>query len=187
MDLMKHEHMAHTAMQTNDFDLRVESWEKFLPFYFAFNKVNYARYGSYYYTLKNMETLYPGLKDMLEKLGLSVQAQDRYQIRTALEQRGEQIINGDAKKSGGITVFFRSISSILKWCLNKSEQATNTKALDDLARLGKNNTSYTLLRPSQILKSDSLAGKVQAVLEIEYLNHFDTALDQSKLYNLSSG
>ena len=84
MDLMKHEHMAHAAMQTNDFDLRVESWEKFLPFYFAFNKVNYARYGSYYYTLKNMETLYPGLKDMLEKLGLSVQAQDRYQISTAL-------------------------------------------------------------------------------------------------------
>ena len=75
----------------------------------------------------------------------------------------------------------------MKWCLNKSEQATNTKALDDLARLGKNNTSYTLLRPSQILKSDSLAGKVQAVLETEYLNHFDTALDQSKLYNLSSG
>ena len=31
-----------------------------------------------------METLYPGLKDMLEKLGLFDQAQSRYQIRTAL-------------------------------------------------------------------------------------------------------
>ena len=33
----------------------------------------------------------------------------------------------------------------------------------------------------------SLVAKVQAVLENEYLNPFKTALDQSKLYNLSSG
>ena len=43
------------------------------------------------------------------------------------------------------------------------------------------------LRTSQILKSSSLVGKVQGVLENKYLNPFDTALDQSKLYNLSSG
>ena len=43
------------------------------------------------------------------------------------------------------------------------------------------------LRTSQILKSESLVGKVQAVLENKYLNPFHTALDQRKLYNLSSG
>ena len=43
------------------------------------------------------------------------------------------------------------------------------------------------MRPSQILKSESLVGKVQAVFENEYLNPFDTALDQGKLHNLSSG
>ena len=40
-----------------------------------------------------METLHPGLKDILEKTGLSVQAQDHYPIRTVLEQRGEKTIN----------------------------------------------------------------------------------------------
>ena len=85
------------------------------------------------------------------------------------------------------SAFSRNSCSILKWYLNISEQATNTKALDDLAGLGKNNTSYEPLRPSQILKSESLVAKVQAVLENEYLNTFKTALDQSKLYNLSSG
>ena len=188
MDLMKYQHMPYTAVQTNDFNLRVESWEKFLPFHFAFNMVKYARYGSYYvHTLKNMETLHPGLKDMFEKTGLYVQAQDCYPVRTALDQRGEQTINRDAKTSGGIKAFSRNSSSVLKWYLNRSEQATNTKALDDLAGLGKDNTPYKPLRPSQILKSESLVGKVQAALENEYLNPFDTALDQSKLYNLSSG
>ena len=77
-----------------------------LPFYLAFKIVNYARFGSYYVqTLKNMETLCPGLKDMIEKTGLSVQAQDRYPILTALDQRGEQTIFRDVKTSGGIKAF----------------------------------------------------------------------------------
>ena len=114
MDLMKYQHIAHTTVQTNSFDLRVESWEKFLPFYFAFSMVNYARYGSYYvHTLKNMETLHPGLKDMLEKTGLSVQEQDLYPIRTALDQRGEQTINRDAKTSVCIKALSTNSSSVL--------------------------------------------------------------------------
>ena len=188
MDLMKCQYMEHTAVETTGSDLHLEAWEKSLTFYFAFNMVNYARYGSYYvHTLKDMETLHPGFKEMLEKTGLSVQAQDCHPIRTALDQRGEQTINRDTKNSGGIKAFSTNSSSVWKWCLNRFEQATNTKALDDFAGLGKNNTSYKPLRLSQILKSESLVGKVQAVLENEYLNPFDTALDQGKLYNLSSG
>lgn len=49
-----------------------------------------------------------------------------------------------------------------------------------------NDASYKPLRPSQILTSDSLVGKVLAILENEYLNSLDTTLEQSKLYNLSS-
>ena len=188
IDLMKFQHMAHTAVQTNDFDLRVESWEKFLPSYFAFNMFNYARYGSYYvHMLKHMDNIYPGLKGMLEKTGLSVQAQDRYPIHTALDQRGEQTINRDAKTTGGIKAFSTNSSSVLKWCLNRSELATNTNALNDLAALWKNNATYKPLRPSQILKSEVLIGKVQTVLEKEYLNPFDAALEKGNLYNLSSG
>ena len=98
LDLMKYQHMAHTAVQTNNFDMRTLSWEKFLPFYFALNMVNYARYGSYYVeVLKNMEENYPGLRNMLKNTGLSVQAQNRYPLRTAIDQRGEQTINRDAK------------------------------------------------------------------------------------------
>ena len=163
---MKYQHMTHTAVQSNDFDLRVGSWGKFLPFCFAFNMVNYARCGSYYVqTLKNMETLHPGLKDMLEKTGLSVQAQDRYPMHTLLDQQGEQTINRDAKTSGGIKAFSKNSSTVLKWCLNRSEQGTNTKALDNLGGPGKNNTSGKPLRPSQILKPNSFVEKVQAVLE----------------------
>ena len=128
--------------------------------------VNYARYESYYvHTLKNMEILQPGLKYMLEKTGLPVQVQGHYPICAALDQQREQTINRGAETSGGIKAISTNSSLVMKWCLNRSEQETNTKALDDLAGLGKNNTSYKPLRPSQILKPESLVGKVQAALE----------------------
>ena len=50
----------------------------------------------------NMEQFYPGLKDLISKEGLSVQGQEKYPLRTAIDQRGEQTINRDAKTSGKI-------------------------------------------------------------------------------------
>ena len=61
--LMKVQHMARTAIKENDFNMRINSWEVLLPYYFALNMFNYARYGSFYLeTLKNIEYNYPGLK-----------------------------------------------------------------------------------------------------------------------------
>ena len=48
-------------------------------------------------------------------------------------QRGEQTINRDAKTLGGIKSFAADSSAILKWTLNRAEQAENTKALLDFA------------------------------------------------------
>ena len=75
--------------------------------YFSLNKVNYARYGSFYvHTLVNMDNLYPGLKELIQENGLSVQAQDSYPLRTSVDQRGEQTINRHAKTSGKNLLLF---------------------------------------------------------------------------------
>ena len=85
---------------------------------------NYARYASYYiYEMDHIDELYPGLKDILSSLGLSIQAQDRYPNRTAIDMRGEQTINRHGKSAGGITHFASSSSSVLKWCLNRYEDS----------------------------------------------------------------
>ena len=53
-----------------------------------------------YYILKQIESKYPGLKELLLPCGLSVQAQETHPVRTAIDQRGKQTINRDAKTSG---------------------------------------------------------------------------------------
>jgi hypothetical protein len=101
LDLMQLQHYIHTAVQENNFDLRLYCWETALTYFFAFNKMNYGRYGSYYVQiLKHIDLMFPGLKDLLLKGGIGVQAQVNHPLRTAVDQRGEQTINRDAKTTG---------------------------------------------------------------------------------------
>ena len=49
-----------------------------------------------FHQLHHLETLYPGMKPLLEGKGISVQAQNSHSVKT-IHQRGEQTINIDAK------------------------------------------------------------------------------------------
>ena len=90
--------MAHSTVQEKDIEKLAFDWFSFLPFYFVLDKQNYAWYGIFYVTLLlNMETTYPGLKTLLDEKGISVQAQDRYPVKTSVDKWGEQTINKDAK------------------------------------------------------------------------------------------
>ena len=51
--------------------------------------------------LEFIELQYPCCKELLLSAGLSVQAQDHYPHRTAIDQRREQSINMDVKAAGG--------------------------------------------------------------------------------------
>ena len=66
-------------------------------------------------------------------VGLRVQVRVIYPERRAIDQRGEQTINRDAKTLGGTKSFAADSSAILKWTLSRAEQAENTKALLDFA------------------------------------------------------
>ena len=118
----------------DDFDYRHAAWKSFLLMYPAINKTWYHRYGTNYAgILDNIDQLYPGLKQLLNKQGVSIQSQDRYPLRTAIDQRGEQTINRDAKTAGGITNIANDENSVLKWTLNRSEEAKNTSELLKMA------------------------------------------------------
>ena len=76
---------------------------------------------------------------------------------------------------------------MLKWTLNRSEQAANTGALLNLCGISINADAYKPCRPSQILLSEKLVSNVVEVLTDEYINPFDPSIEKDHLYNLSSG
>ena len=78
LDMMEQQHCLHAGIWENSFETRMNAWEYLLPFYFVMNKLNYARYGSYYlYEMKNKE------------VPVSTQGQNWYNIRTPIDLRGE--------------------------------------------------------------------------------------------------
>lgn len=56
---------------------------------------------------------------------MSVQAQESFHIRVTIYQTEEQMINIDAKTSGGLKSFCVDSSAILKWTLNRKLQSTS--------------------------------------------------------------
>ena len=74
--------MLHTAVQHNDFELRLESIKRSLSLFFFCNMQNFARPGSFYTELlSSLEANDSGLKDRFSKTGYSIHAQDRYPHR----------------------------------------------------------------------------------------------------------
>ena len=137
--------------------------------------------------LESIEFQYPGCKELLLSAGLSVQAQDHYPNRTAIDQRGEESINRDAKTAGRINKFYSSESSILKWTLNRPHQSANTSELKSMTGINQQNFVYKSLRPNEIIKSEKKVRRIVKVLQEEYISPFSGELDKSQLYNLSSG
>ena len=80
-----------------------------------------------------------------------------------------------------------SSASVLKWCLNRSEQAENTRALKELCGISTNPELYKPCRPSQIIKSNELVNNVVHVLTNHYINPFGQDLDKDQLVNVSLG
>ena len=102
LDLIIEIHLLHYSVQSNNFYLRLHGWKKLLPLMFSLNRQNYSRYGSCYVnTLENLESTHPGCRELIQDKGLSVQGQEKYLCRTAIDQHGEQTINRDAKNVWG--------------------------------------------------------------------------------------
>ena len=135
--------------------------------------------------MKCIDHLYPSLKQILENNCMSIQAQDRYAILTAIDQRGEQTLNKDAKTTGGVRGFAANEASVLKRTLNRSKQVDNTKEFLGICGLNASSQHYKPQWPAQILLSEDLVSQIVTVLQNEYINPFD--INKSNLLNLSFG
>ena len=118
---------------------------------------------------------------------MSVQAQDRHAVHTSIDQHGEQTIHRETETSDGIRAFESNNAAVLKWCLNRSEQAYNTKTFLDKCGLNTSTEMYKPCRPLQIQFSESIVSNIIKTLTEEYINPFEVNIDVTKLFNLSSG
>ena len=93
----------------------------------------------------------------------------------------EQTINREAKNSGGIKSFGANSASILKMCLNRCEQAKNTKTLSDMCGINTDAEMYKPCRPSQIIRSNKMVNDIIQVFTNQFSNSFSKDVGENKL------
>ena len=87
----------------------------------------------------------------------------------------------------GTKSFATNENTVLKWCLNRTEQSKNTTALKVTCGLGMDPAMYKPMRPSQIIKSERDVQKILRVLIEDYINPFGLDVENKYLVCLSSG
>ena len=68
---------------------------------------------------------------------------------------------------GGIKYFANNRNAILKWCLNRAEQAKNTGKMKEKDGLKSHAKEYKPLRLSQIRKSEKHVESIMNILETD--------------------
>ena len=90
----------HYAIKSNNHDLRLAVWEKWIPFCFATNHLHYARYGTYCTNfLQHIDETHPGAKEEMIRCGISVR-RNTLGIGQAIDLAGEQTYMKSAKTAG---------------------------------------------------------------------------------------
>ena len=128
--------------------------------------------------MKNREDIYPDWR-----FPVSVQGQNRYNIRTPIHQHGEQTLSKQARTDGKIKSFSANTNAVS----NRSYQAKNLGYLHKMCNLPNKLNFYKQIRPSHILGSGDMVFKVINTFKNHHINPFDPFLGKKTLCNLSPG
>lgn len=158
-----------------------------LPWFFALDKVNYARYLSIYY--KEMVALpdtHPSTHKQLLSGKFYVQRQANYGFSSVpCDQAIEPTINKEAKSKAGWRGFSLKRNAVCRWIMSSHSRGRMTEQCATLAGESKEEkSSRKELKSSEVKKHEDKVAAIKAYLG-EHINPFD--VECPSLINISSG
>ena len=115
------------ATKENDLRLHIACLHEICPMFFSQGKHNYARYTAMHlHALLNLPTTHPGVAEVLEKNGLSVNRSEVPNSRNAIDITIEQTYNPHASGHGpGVIGFSRNFSAYHRWSTTRHARASH--------------------------------------------------------------
>lgn len=174
------------ATREGNWYLHLSAILSMMPWYFAYDRVNYSRYlPAYWMEMMNLEDTHPSVHNEFVRGKFVVQRQQTYGFAlTACDQVIEQTFNRDSKTKGGLTGITLNKSAVHRWILSQHHRASISSQCDVLA--GKESISRTRkeLDESRI-KQDALAVKNVIDTLSSFINPFSQ--QHEELLNIVSG
>ena len=117
------------AQRDGLWDLHLYAFKRMLPFFFRYDHIHYARWGTVY--LAEMSALPPEILLEFQKGNFVVKRSDRRFNQVSADQSTEWL-NATGKKSGGLVSITRIATSLSRWTLSynlRTVIASQTKAM----------------------------------------------------------
>lgn len=175
------------ATRESRWDLHVAVVRLMMPWFFAYDRTNYARYlPAYWLEMIDLQTSHPAIfQEMTQQGAWTVQRQTNSSFSSiACDQAIEETLNRDCKTPGGIKGITLHRGAVQRWILAQPERASITRACEAISGyIEVERTSKEFDRP-RITRLENAVTSVISTVE-SMVNPFDSG--SANLVALSSG
>ena len=176
------------ATRTGNWNLHLATLKAFLPWFFAYDRLNYARYASVYYCeMVRLERTHPEAYGAFQEGDFVVQRlQGSKFAQVAVDQTIEQTVNRDSKTSGGIVGFSTKPGATLRWVLTAHDRAALTNVCrQEAGMIDDTSPAHKETKKARLQKDEADVQCLASTLE-NWCNPFSASSD-GELVCLSSG
>lgn len=134
-----------------------------MPWFFAYDHINYARYGTVYWCiLRGLPTTHPDAEAALSAGEFSVQHSDMAFAQVAVDHAIEQTVNRDSKTPGGIIGMSTNVSATQRWLITAHDRAAMTSHCCDLAGIVKDKAApHKEAMPNRLKRDETMCRALQ--------------------------
>ncbi|KAK3735047.1 hypothetical protein QZH41_001743 [Actinostola sp. cb2023] len=175
------------ASREGHWELHLSAVKQMIPWCFAYNNLNYARYMSAYLSeMSHLKETHPEVCEYLKSGGFSVQIGTKNPFgRIPTDQACEETVNKDTQTAGGTKGFSLKAGAVSKYYLVAEYRSIFLKQLKDMLDLTKSNSEHSDLQSARISRDEADVRSLLAMLEEHWINPISN--EQQDIVCLSTG
>ncbi|XP_066920335.1 uncharacterized protein [Clytia hemisphaerica] len=172
------------SIKLGDWNLHLETTKKMIPWFFAYDRPNYSRFFTYYWSdMVQLPTSHPNIYEEFKNGNFAVQRTCGKFNKVPSDQAIEQTINRDQKCHGGIKGYSTSPGTIQRWVLTSH---IASKCINDIENSFGKTKKPTI--PKDLGKSRHTFNNCTVEKAYEVLNCWGSPFQKrDALINVSSG
>ena len=155
------------SSREGDWALHMSTIYAMIPWCFAYDKVNYARYLPVYYAdMSNISTQYPDIYNNFLDGRFSVQlGSDNPFGKIPVDQTTEETVNKDTKTSGGVRKYSLNANAVSRFYLTAEYRSAYLHQFRNMVGMIKSGLHHAELQKPRILKDEAAVTSVVETLD----------------------
>eukprot|EP00794_Sanderia_malayensis_P020731 gene20733-22764_t len=175
------------ASREGDWALHLTSIGETIPWCFAYDRTNYARYLPWYFrNMRSLSTTHSEVDEYFKAGGFSTQMSDRNTFgKIPMDQTIEETVNKDTQTPGGTKGFSLRKGCVARYYITADYRSSCVRGLREMVDLNRAGAMHPDLRLSRIRKDEEGVKSLVGMLKDTWRNPF--AIPGEELCSLSTG